>query len=254
MVESEFAPRAADHADTDEHRLLDDDHDDGRHDERSVTQIGVEEVVRLVDHGLGRGLRLRDVGPLGDQALEFDHRPRLADRGHDLLEHLPVHQEIAGVAVDRHIGLLAAVELLFVVRGDVDHAVDLAGVKQRPGLLHRGRRVGDVGVGPGVEGVDQTAAGRRAGFVHHADRHVAQHLRTVGQRIGRGVDDEREDQDQHGAAVLEDRLELVADDRPQLLPIGGHLVCESTHTITSPRIFPPCIPFSDAAGRGAVRQ
>ena len=210
--------------------------------------------MRLVDHGLGGGLRLRDVGPLGDQALEFDHRPRLADRGHDLLENLAVHQEVAGVGVNRHVGLLAAVEFLLVVRRNVDHAVDFAAVEQLFGLFHRGRIVGHIGVRPGVEGVDQTAAGRRAAFVHHADRHVAEHLRPVSHRVDGGVDDQRENEDQDHARIGEDRAELVAHDRQHLLPIRGHLMCETAHAITSPSIFPPCRWSAGAAGTEAVRQ
>ena len=38
-VQPEFAPCAADHADADEHRLLDDDHDDRGHDELSLIHI-----------------------------------------------------------------------------------------------------------------------------------------------------------------------------------------------------------------------
>ena len=242
VVEPELAPRAADHADADEHRLLDDDHDDRRHDEGSVTEVRVEEVVRLVDDGLRRGLRLRDVGPLGDQPLELDHGAGLPDRGHELLEYLPVHEEVARVAVDRHDGLLTAVEFLGVIRRDVDHAVDLAVVEEPAGLLHVGGLVGHIGVRTRVEGLDQAAARRRAALVHHADGDVAQHLRPVGQRIGRGVDQQRKDENQHDAAVGEDRAVLVAHDRQQLLAVGFHLSRKAAHATVSPRISAPCRP------------
>ena len=218
-VEAEFAPRAADHADSYEHRLLDDDDDDRGHDEGSVSQIGVEEVVRLVDHGLYGGLGLGEVCALGDQPLEFDHRAGLPDRRHQFLEYLPVHQEIAGVAVDRHVGLLAPVEILLVVRGDVDDSVYLAVEEELPGLLHRGRFVGHIGVRAAVERLDEAAARRRAALVDHADRDIAQHLRAVSQRVDRGIDQQREDQHQHDASVGENRPEFVADDSPCLLPV-----------------------------------
>ena len=208
----------------------------------------------LVDDRLGRGLRLREVGSLGDQTLEFDHRARGADRGHDLLKHLPVHEEVAGVGVDRDIGLQAAEQFLLVIRRNVDHAVDLAFEEEILGLLHARRIVGHIGVRPGVEGFDQAAAGRRAAFVHHADRHVAEHLRPVSHRVDGGVDDQRENEDQDHARIGEDRAELVAHDRQHLLPIRGHLMCETAHAITSPSIFPPCRWSAGAAGTEAVRQ
>ena len=237
-VEAVLAPRSADHADADEHRLLDDDDDDGGHDEGSVTQVGVEEVVRLVDDRLRYGLCLRDVGPLGDQALELDHGARLSDCRNELLEDLAVHQEVAGVAIDCHVGLQPSEEVPLVVGGNVDHAVDLAVVEEFPGLLHVRRLVGDVGVRSGVEGLDQRTACLRAALVHDADRHVAQHLRAVGQRIDRGVDQQGEDQHQHDAAVGEDRAELVPHDAPELGPVGCDLSAQSVHATTSPRIFP----------------
>lgn len=249
-----FAPRSTDHADADEHRLLDDDHDDGRHDECPVTQIGVEQVVRLIDDRLRHGLCLRDVGPLGDEPLELDHGSRPPDGGHQLLEYLAVHQEVAGVAVDGHVGLLASVEFSVVVGGDVDHAVDLAAEEELLGLLHRGRLVGDIGVRTGVEGLDQRPARRGAALVDHADRDVAQHLRAVGQRVGRSVDQDREDQDQHDAAVGEDGPEFVPYDRTELDPVGSQLSCQSVHVSSSPRIFPRCRRASGAADTAAVRR
>ena len=251
-VQSVLAPRAADHADSDKHGLLDDDDDDGRHDEGSVAQIGVEQIVRLVDDRLRHGLRLRNVRPFGDQPPELDHRARLPDRRHQLLKNLPVHEEIAGVAVDRHVGLRPADELPLVVRRNVDHAVDLAAVEQLPGLLHVRRFVGHIRIRPGVEGFDQAAARRRAACVHHTDRHVAQHLRAVGQRVGRGVDQHGEDEDQQHAAVGEDRAEFVPHHCAELLQVGGHLSCKTVHATISPRIFLPSPRVSDAADTEAV--
>ena len=253
-VKPEFAPRAADHADADEQRLLDDDHDDCRHDEGTVSQVGVEQVVRLVDYGLRRGLCLRDVRPLGDQALEFHHRARAADRGHQFLESLAVHQEVAGVDVDRHVGLRAPEHFFLVVRRYIDHAVYFAVEEELLGLLHVRRVVGHVRIWPGVERCREAAAGRGAALVHHADRHVAQHLCAVGHRVDRGVDDQRENQDEDDACVGEYRAEFVAHDRQHLLPVGRYLMCEPAHVITSPSIFPPCRSSAGAAGTGAVRR
>ena len=79
-------------------------------------------------------------------------------------------------------------------------------------------------------------------------------LRPVSHRVDGGVDDQRENEDQDHARIGEDRAELVAHDRQHLLPIRGHLMCETAHAITSPSIFPPCRWSAGAADTEAVRQ
>ena len=236
-VESEFAPCAADHADADQERLLDDDDDDRGHDERSVTQIGNEKVVRLVDDRLRRGRRLRDVGAFGDEPLELYHGPRLSDARHELLEHLTVHEEVAGVDIERHGGRRTAQQLLLVILRNVDHAVDLAGEEELFGLLHAARLVGHVGIGAGVEGADQFAARRGLALVDHADRDVAQHFGSIGRCVERRVDEDGQHHDQQYAAVGEDRLVFVADDRSQFGSIGLQYLFDSSHRYILPQYF-----------------
>jgi len=222
--------------------------------EGAVAQVRVENVAGLVDDGLCGGLRLRDVGPFGYQPLELDHRPGVADSGHHLLEDLPVHQKVARVAVDGHNGLLSAEQFFLVVRRNVDDAVDFAVEEEFLGLHHVGGLISHVSIRPGVESLGQRAARRSLAQVDDTDGHVAQDLRRVGQRIGRGVDKERENQNQHDAAVRENRAVFVGHDGAQLLTVGFELSCETVHATISPRIFLPCKDVSDAAGTETVRR
>ena len=106
-----------------------------------------------------RGRSLRDVGAFGDQSLEFHHSSCGADARHEFLKRLAVHQEIAGIDVERNDCLLSAEQFFLVIGGDVNHAVYLPVVEKMTGFVHVAGFVGHIDVRSGIEGIDQLTAG-----------------------------------------------------------------------------------------------
>ena len=134
----------------------------------------------------------------------------------DVEKHLPVHQKVTGVGIDRQIHLFGPLQLFFVIRRNHDHSVDLALVKQLFRLFETGRLISHAQVRRRIERTDYLTARRGLAVIDDCDRNVAQHLVLIGERIGRRIDQDRSDHDQQHPAVVKNIMVFVTQDIDEL--------------------------------------
>ena len=121
LIAVAFTGRTSSESDTEQHRLLNDEDEHTRNEERAVATSGIEyrhffEVQRF---------RLNLVFAVGEVAAEGNLYLRIHIAGHSLssLEDGLIGEHERHVAIDADMGLLHAQEAVLEVRGEIEHAV-----------------------------------------------------------------------------------------------------------------------------------
>lgn len=165
------------------------------------------------------------------EADPLDLAVRVEHAAHHVEKDLSVHQKIAGVGVNRDVDPLVAHDFFLVVGRNDDDAVDFPLVEQPLGLFETRRLVCDAQVRRGIERSDELTALGRMTVVDDGYRNVAQHFVLIGQRIGRGVDENSSYDDQYDARVAEYMAVFVSQNTRKFPEFGTEPVCLHDHSL-----------------------
>ena len=207
---------SSEQADADEERLLEDEDEDGGHDVARVALGRVEERADEEGHRVAQGAGRRLGAAAGLEPPDVDPGRERPHRLEEAGRHLAVDEEGAGVGEDADPRPEPELHVALEAGGHDEDAADPPGEHQPLGLGQAHRPLRHLQERVGVRHAHELARERRAVLVHHRDRHLAQDLGQVGDRIEEGVEEDRAHEDEKGARVAEDPLGLgpgVSKDR-----------------------------------------
>ncbi len=240
-----FARRTCRHAHAEKERLLDDENQHSRDEERGKTVLRVVDRHFLVLNGvLGERVLF---GGCSACALHLDigvHGQAYVGVGR---QYALVVEHTAHVGVCTYVHLFTLIDALRKVARNVNRSIGIAVLDEPLCLVHIGAVRHDVHVGRGVKMAHILAALRRAAVVYHGYGYVAHHLVVIDERIKQRIADGYEEEEDYHPLVAHDGAELFSKYMVQV----GKCLTDVQHSVD---IFLSSLQRASFASAPRVRQ